>query len=120
VERVRFGTLLKQHREAAALSQDALAERAGLSLDAVSALESGRSKAPRLETARRDPLLPIDQYIEMVSILARLEQLRVSLPSGVVDREDERAAGVHRSQVILRMSTGSVWAAETKQSRSEW
>ena len=53
MERARFGTLLKQHREAAALSQDALAERAGLSLDAVSALESGRSKTPRLETARR-------------------------------------------------------------------
>jgi predicted ATPase/DNA-binding XRE family transcriptional regulator/Tfp pilus assembly protein PilF len=53
MERARFGTLLKQYREAAALSQDALAERAGLSLDAISALESGRSKAPRLETARR-------------------------------------------------------------------
>jgi predicted ATPase/DNA-binding XRE family transcriptional regulator len=53
IERARFGTLLKQYREAAALSQDALAERAGLSLDAISALEAGRSKAPRLETARR-------------------------------------------------------------------
>ena len=53
VERAQFGTLLKHYRVAAALSQEALADQAGLSLDAISALESGRRGGPRLETARR-------------------------------------------------------------------
>ena len=52
-ERAQFGTLLKHYRAAAALSQEALADQAGLSLDAISALESGRRAGPRLETARR-------------------------------------------------------------------
>jgi predicted ATPase/transcriptional regulator with XRE-family HTH domain len=52
-ERAPFGRLLKHHREAMALSQQALAEQAGLSLDAISALESGRRGGPRLESARR-------------------------------------------------------------------
>jgi class 3 adenylate cyclase/transcriptional regulator with XRE-family HTH domain len=46
-----FGELLRRHREAAALSQERLAERAGLSTDAISALERGKRGAPRLETA---------------------------------------------------------------------
>ena len=45
-----FGMLLRRYRLAAGLSQEALAERAGISTDAVSALERGRRKAPRLET----------------------------------------------------------------------
>ena len=53
VENMQFGTLLKHYRAAAALSQGALAAQAGLSQDAISALESGRRGRPRLETARR-------------------------------------------------------------------
>jgi transcriptional regulator with XRE-family HTH domain len=45
-----FGTLLLRHRQRAALSQEQLAERAGLSADAVSALERGRRTLPRPET----------------------------------------------------------------------
>lgn len=41
-----FGDLLRQHRLAAALSQEALAQRAGLSIDAIRALERGRRTAP--------------------------------------------------------------------------
>jgi transcriptional regulator with XRE-family HTH domain/tetratricopeptide (TPR) repeat protein len=47
-----FGVLLRDHRLAAALTQEALAERAGLSVTAVSALERGRRRAPRLSTVR--------------------------------------------------------------------
>ena len=46
-----FGDLLRQ-RSAAALSQEALAERAGLSRNAISELERGLHHAPRLETVR--------------------------------------------------------------------
>jgi DNA-binding XRE family transcriptional regulator len=45
-----FGLLLRQHRLAASLSQEVLAERAGLSVNAIAALERGRSTAPRPAT----------------------------------------------------------------------
>jgi predicted ATPase/DNA-binding XRE family transcriptional regulator/tetratricopeptide (TPR) repeat protein len=47
-----FGDLLRQLRSTAALSQEALAERAGLSRNAISELERGLHPAPRLETVR--------------------------------------------------------------------
>src|SRR5262245_41618775 len=48
-----FGALLRRHRVAAALSQEALAARAGLSTRAVSDLERGVKARPHLETVRR-------------------------------------------------------------------
>ncbi|MDF2739000.1 MAG: transcriptional regulator, family [Actinomycetia bacterium] len=47
-----FGPLLRRHRLAAGLSQAELAERAGLSPDAIRALESGRRATPRPYTVR--------------------------------------------------------------------
>ncbi len=45
-----FGALLRRYRQTAALSQEALAERAGLSRVAISALERGSRRAPYLAT----------------------------------------------------------------------
>ena len=47
-----FGDLLRRLRTVATLSQEELAERAGLSVRAVSNLERGVHQAPRLETVR--------------------------------------------------------------------
>ncbi|HET7094906.1 MAG TPA: helix-turn-helix domain-containing protein, partial [Thermomicrobiales bacterium] len=47
-----FGMALRRAREAAGLSQEALAERAGLSARGISDLERGARRLPRLETAR--------------------------------------------------------------------
>jgi predicted ATPase/DNA-binding CsgD family transcriptional regulator len=47
-----FGRLLRRHRLAAGLSQEALAERASLSARGVSDLERGLRLAPRAETVR--------------------------------------------------------------------
>lgn len=47
-----FGLLLRRHRRDAALSQEALAERAGLSAQAISALERGVRQAPYRDTVR--------------------------------------------------------------------
>jgi predicted ATPase/transcriptional regulator with XRE-family HTH domain len=47
-----FGGLLRRFRLTAGLSQQALAERAGLSVDAVAALERGRRRNPRAFTVR--------------------------------------------------------------------
>src|SRR5579871_2460499 len=45
-----FGAVLKQHRRAANLTQEALAERAGISARSVSDLERGLSRAPHPDT----------------------------------------------------------------------
>ncbi|HEX6542297.1 MAG TPA: AAA family ATPase, partial [Ktedonobacterales bacterium] len=45
-----FGALLRRHRRAAGLTQEELAERAELSVEAVSALERGVSRAPHRDT----------------------------------------------------------------------
>jgi transcriptional regulator with XRE-family HTH domain len=45
-----FGALLRHHRLAAGLSQEALAERARLSLRGISALERGDRRTPQRET----------------------------------------------------------------------
>ena len=49
-EHAAFGAVLRHLRTAAALSQEALAERAGLSLRGISDLERGVRRAPHLTT----------------------------------------------------------------------
>ena len=49
---LRLGELVRRHRTAATLSQEQLAERAGLSVRTISDLERGAHHAPRLETVR--------------------------------------------------------------------
>lgn len=48
-----FGSRIRHLREAAGLSQEALAERAGLSTNAISAIERGERKRPYPDTIRR-------------------------------------------------------------------
>src|SRR5262245_38044652 len=50
-----FGILLQRYRVASGLSQEELAERAGLSRRGISDLERGARRAPHLGTARRLP-----------------------------------------------------------------
>jgi transcriptional regulator with XRE-family HTH domain len=45
-----FASLLRRARRAAGLTQEELAERAGISVDAISALERGLSRAPHQDT----------------------------------------------------------------------
>jgi predicted ATPase/DNA-binding XRE family transcriptional regulator len=52
-QRPRFGEQLRHYREAAGFSQEELAERAGLSANAISALERGERKRPHPDTLRR-------------------------------------------------------------------
>lgn len=47
------GGQLRHMRLAAGLTQQALAEAAGISVDAVAALENGRRRTPRADTMRR-------------------------------------------------------------------
>jgi predicted ATPase/transcriptional regulator with XRE-family HTH domain len=52
-EPATFGALVRQYRQAAVLSQAALAERAGLSTDAISVIERGKRGVPRPDTVAR-------------------------------------------------------------------
>jgi predicted ATPase/transcriptional regulator with XRE-family HTH domain len=52
-ERTRFGALLRSYRAAAGLSQEALAERAGLSRRGIADLERGARSFPHGDTAQR-------------------------------------------------------------------
>ena len=63
-----FGALLKRYRRAAGLTQEALAERAGISTDTISALERGVNLSPRSDT--------IDQLAEAL-FLAPAERARL-------------------------------------------
>ncbi|MEJ2596916.1 MAG: helix-turn-helix domain-containing protein [Anaerolineales bacterium] len=51
-EKTRFGALLKHYRQAAGLTQEALADQAGLSVRAISDLERGVNRAPRYATLK--------------------------------------------------------------------
>jgi predicted ATPase/transcriptional regulator with XRE-family HTH domain len=50
LEKASFSTLLKHYRQAAGLTQETLAVRAGLSTRAISNLERGINRAPRFDT----------------------------------------------------------------------
>src|SRR5215212_3347569 len=69
-----FASLLRRHRVASGLSQEALAERAGLSARAVSDLERGARRAPYRETVRllADALqLSDDDYMALEAAVDR-------------------------------------------------
>src|SRR5690242_4195522 len=51
-ETIRFGALLKHHRTAVHLTQEALAERAGLSARVISDLERDGARTPQRATVR--------------------------------------------------------------------
>jgi len=79
-----FRALVRQHRQAAALSQEALAERAGLSVDAVSVIERGKRGAPRPDTvALLAQALELDAAQRAVFIVvARAVSAAVDSPPG--------------------------------------
>jgi predicted ATPase/DNA-binding XRE family transcriptional regulator len=79
-----FGALLRRHRLAARLTQEALAERAGLNPKSVSALESGVRRSPYRATVDR-----------LASALGLSATLRAEL-TAAARREPRAAAGSRR------------------------
>jgi predicted ATPase/DNA-binding XRE family transcriptional regulator len=75
VQGAGFGGLLRRHRREAGLSQEGLAELAGLSVDAIAALERGRRRAPRAHTLRllADALRLADPDRSQLTAAARRE-----------------------------------------------
>ncbi|HEX5504002.1 MAG TPA: tetratricopeptide repeat protein [Thermomicrobiales bacterium] len=108
-----FAALLRRYRLAAGLSQDALAERAGRSVDAVAALERGRRSVPRPATvgllAEALALPTADRAAFIAAATAGHAPVEAAAPAApappaalpapptpLIGREREEAALVHR------------------------
>lgn len=112
-----LGSLLRQHRKAAGLTQQTLAERAGISTDTVSNLERGVLHLPREDTLRllvaalalapddearlsdavrqfrAATAQPSDELSVAASLTAHPSRSRVPLaPAALIGREDDLAA----------------------------
>ncbi|WP_396656817.1 ATP-binding protein [Microbacterium sp.] len=86
-----FGARLRRHREAAGLSQERLAERAGISANAVGALERGERTRPYPDTVRRlADALGLDD--------AQRTELAHAVRDG--DREQDRGASAPARAVL--------------------
>jgi predicted ATPase/transcriptional regulator with XRE-family HTH domain len=85
-----FGSLLRRYRLAAGLTQEALAERAGLSVPGLSALESGKRQAPYRHTVT---LLATALGLSSEEA-ARLHAavVRVRMPASTAPTSDEQDA----------------------------
>jgi predicted ATPase/transcriptional regulator with XRE-family HTH domain len=84
-----FGHLLRRYRQAAALSQEALAGRAGLSVQAVGQLERGDRRAPRLETVRLlAAALQLDAAARATLLAAARPDVGISAPAAVSPEPD--------------------------------
>jgi predicted ATPase/DNA-binding XRE family transcriptional regulator len=126
-ERPAFGTLLREFRLAAGLSQEALAELATISADGISALERGTSRTPQRETLEllvNALQLDEQQRRAMESAAARPsrprkspdqpDRLNTNLPRALTplygrEREIEAVKDlVHASPLVTLTGTGGV------------
>jgi DNA-binding CsgD family transcriptional regulator/transcriptional regulator with XRE-family HTH domain len=94
-----FGALLRERRLAAGLTQEELAERAGVSARAVSDLERGGGRAPRLQTVA---LLAEALGLAEAHRAALLAAARRAAPSSVAVPEPPPLFGRHHERATLR------------------
>jgi predicted ATPase/DNA-binding XRE family transcriptional regulator len=115
---VPFGRLLRQLRERAGLTQEALAERARLSAKAVSALERGERQHPYPHTVRTLAAalgLSLEERTALMAAVTPRGQplLLPSPPSPLIGREDEILAAAEllksgRTRLLTLTGTGGV------------
>src|SRR3954452_1454907 len=94
-----FGALLRRHRMAAGLTQEAIAERANLSARAISDLERGLSHAPRYDTLE---LLTRALNLSVEQRAALFAAARPSLPSNDLEVAPVRVVPLPPSVLVGR------------------
>lgn len=99
-----FGGLLRAHRAASGLSQEGLAERAGVSPRAVSDLERGAAGRPRLATARRLAHALALEGDALAAFLSQADPARAPPGPGfgALLRRHRRARGLTQEQLARR------------------
>jgi len=96
-----FGVLLREQRLLAGLSQEALAERARMSVDAISALERGTRRSPRRDTvALITGALGLADATEN-ALLAAAERARKSLTASAAKHDAGDAHNLPLSLTVL-------------------
>src|SRR5690242_9749654 len=131
-EQASFGTLLKHYRQAAGLSQEALAARAGLSARAISDLERGINRTPRYDTLEllSSALSLSPQQHALLQAAARPEVAAAALapvgppssglplpPTRLVGRSQERSSALallRHSETHLLTLTGPSGVGKTR------
>ena len=97
-----FGSVLRRCRVASALTQERLAERAGVSAAGIAALESGRRRAPRLSTVSLliEALAP--EPDDRALLLAAAGASNNTTPGGELTAAPEAQATDHRRPFVGR------------------
>jgi predicted ATPase/DNA-binding XRE family transcriptional regulator len=125
----RFGALLRQHRVAAELSQESLAERARMSVEGVSALERGYRQRPQRQTvtalaqalelagdARRE-FEASAQHGEPQPLVHAIDEARLPVAlSTFIGRKDEIAkisALLRENRLVTLVGSGGVGKTQT-------
>jgi transcriptional regulator with XRE-family HTH domain len=97
-----FGALLRRYRLLAGLTQEALAERAHLSLCAVSALEQGTSRAPRAATlALLAEALALSAQARAALVAAAQHDTRTAPPAPIGSSGAPLLVGRERESAML-------------------
>src|SRR6185437_8710427 len=109
-----FSQDLRRHRLAAGLTQEALAERAGLGVRSIQALERGESR-PHRDTARALAAgLGLDQQARATFLAVATPAPRHPIPGGPTDKRPLRASAAAGSPHNLPAALSSLIGWETE------
>ncbi len=117
-----FAALLRRHRAGAGMTQEALAERAGLSVRGISDLERGAKRHPHLETVRRlAEALGLSGAERTVFVQAAARRRAPRRPSVSTERADDAfALAMSLARLVGRSAELSQLDASLRDASVSW